>query len=87
MVNLINGTRMQVKIEKCRPLVRPGRTEQLGLVEGALFLIVEDGFVVLRSPAGTDTYHHATIDTMVEEMPTQLPAPTWIAPEPVYTLL
>ena len=36
-VDLINGTRMRVKIEKCRTLVRPGRTQQLGPAGGALF--------------------------------------------------
>ena len=86
-VDLINGTRMRVKIEKCRTLVRPGRTQQLGPAGGALFPVVEDGLVVLGSPTGTDAYRQATIDTMVEDMAAPLPALTRIAPQPAYALL
>ena len=88
-VDLINGTRMRVKIEKCRTLVRPGRTQQLRPPAGALplFPVVEDGLVVLGSPTGTDAYRQATIDTMVEDMAAPLPALTRIAPQPAYALL
>ena len=54
VVDVINQTRMRVKIEKCRTLVRPGRAPRVEPANGdpPLFTVVDDGIVVLGSPTG-----------------------------------